>query len=80
MKTAQILLWISASAALRAQVPFADIAKGPGENWLTYAGDFASTRYSSLRQINRDNVGSLTPKWIYPIEGARRLRDESTGL
>jgi alcohol dehydrogenase (cytochrome c) len=60
-------------SALSAQVRYEDILKGPNENWLTYAGDFASQRYSSLTQIHRGNVGSLVPKWIHHVEGASRL-------
>ncbi len=71
MKAGQILVLFT--MALGAQVPYADILKGPGENWLTYAGNYSSTRYSPLAQIHRGNVASLTTKWIYPIEGARRL-------
>ena len=35
------------------------------QNWLTYGGGYASQRYSLLDQITRENVGSLTLKWIW---------------
>ena len=35
-------------------------------NWLMYSGGYASQRYSTLRQIDRANVGSLQLKWILP--------------
>src|SRR5271169_4590865 len=73
MKRARIVLVFLAAGLLCAQVQFEEIVKSPGENWLTYSGDYASTRYSPLRQINRETVGSLTPKWIYNVDGARRL-------
>jgi alcohol dehydrogenase (cytochrome c) len=63
-----------AAGTLAAQVRPADLAKSPNENWLNYSGDFASQRYSPLKQIHRGNVGSLVPKWIYHIEGANRLQ------
>src|SRR5688500_8895643 len=34
-------------------------------DWLVSAGDPGSSRYSTLDQIRRDNVGSLRPAWIY---------------
>src|SRR5262245_35816909 len=34
----------------------------PGE-WTTYGGDLASTRYSPLDQINKDNFGKLEVAW-----------------
>jgi len=71
MSRAAALTLLAMSAA--AQVRYEDIQKGPGRNWLTYSGDFSSQRHSSLSQINRDNVGSLAPKWIYHIPGAKRL-------
>ena len=58
---------------LSAQVRYEDLLQGPGENWLTYTGDYAARRHSPLTQISRENVGSLVPKWTYHVEGARRL-------
>ena len=37
------------------------------EEWLSYNGTFASTRFSTLRQIDRNNVHGLAPAWIYQI-------------
>jgi lanthanide-dependent methanol dehydrogenase len=34
-------------------------------NWAVWGGDYAGTRYSSLEQINRDNVGSLQVAWTF---------------
>jgi alcohol dehydrogenase (cytochrome c) len=68
------ILWLlCATLPLAAQVRYEDIRKGPAEDWLTYAGDYAGHRYSPLAQINRDNVGSLVPKWAYYVEDAKRL-------
>ena len=33
--------------------------------WQVYSGDFAGTKYSSLDQINRQNVTKLQPVWTY---------------
>jgi len=35
------------------------------QNWLMYGGNFQSQRFSRLKQINRDNVQTLRPVWIY---------------
>jgi len=35
------------------------------QDWLMYGGDYPSQRYSRLTQINRENVHSLKPAWIY---------------
>ena len=66
------------AAVLGAQVSYDEILKGPAENWLTYSGDFASQRYSTLRQIDSGNVKSLVPQWIQHLDGARQL--ETTPL
>ena len=74
-----VALWCLAAAifssaiSLPAQVRYEDILKGPGDEWLTYAGDYASQRHSPLDQINRHNVKSLVPKWVYHFRGAKRL-------
>ncbi|PYX78283.1 MAG: PQQ-dependent dehydrogenase, methanol/ethanol family [Acidobacteria bacterium] len=50
-----------------AQVTFVRIvnsAKEP-QNWLTYSGDYAGHRFSSLDQINTSTVHSLVVKWVY---------------
>jgi alcohol dehydrogenase (cytochrome c) len=64
------LLCVCASA----QVRYEDIAKGPGENWLTYAGSYQGWRYSPLKKITVENAGSLTPNWVYHVPNAKGLR------
>jgi alcohol dehydrogenase (cytochrome c) len=59
------LFAISASAQVK--VPFErirDSAKEPG-NWLTYAGNYAGHRYSTLAQLTPENIKGLKPAWIY---------------
>jgi quinoprotein glucose dehydrogenase len=46
-------------------------AAGTDYQWLVYGGDFAGTKYSPLRQINRDNVTKLKPAWIYRCDDMR---------
>jgi alcohol dehydrogenase (cytochrome c) len=70
-KQARISILLAASAA--AQVRYEDIRKSPNTDWLTYAGDYASMRHSPLRQITVSNVSSLVAKWVYKVEGAKKL-------
>src|SRR3954451_23356831 len=39
-------------------------AADDAKNWLTYNGNYASHRYSQLRQITPDNVKHLEQKWV----------------
>jgi alcohol dehydrogenase (cytochrome c) len=39
------------------------------QNWLMMNGDYASTRYSKLGQINRDNVKNLRMVWALMLRG-----------
>jgi alcohol dehydrogenase (cytochrome c) len=34
------------------------------EQWSTYSGDYTGKRYSSLREINRENVHNLSLAWV----------------
>src|SRR5262245_63763061 len=34
-------------------------------NWTLHNLDLAGTRYSAMDQINRSNVKSLTPRWLF---------------
>src|SRR5579864_6475296 len=44
-------------------------AQSEPQNWLMMNGDYASTRYSKLSQINRDNVKNLRMVWALAIGG-----------
>src|ERR1700730_2735890 len=39
------------------------------QNWLMMNGDYGSTRYSKLAQINRDNVKDLRLVWAMALRG-----------
>src|SRR5258708_21821723 len=39
------------------------------QNWLMMNGDYGSTRYSKLAQINRDNVKNLRMGWAMAPRG-----------
>jgi alcohol dehydrogenase (cytochrome c) len=46
---------------------------GEPQNWLMYWGDYQSTHYSRLTQINAANVRRLQAAWTYPMPGASVL-------
>src|SRR6266702_4579554 len=62
------------AAGAHAQVRYEDILQGPGDNWLTYAGDYQGRRHSALKQITVENAASLAPKWAYHVPKASGLR------
>ncbi|MGZ8899658.1 MAG: outer membrane protein assembly factor BamB family protein, partial [Limisphaerales bacterium] len=39
--------------------------------WPVYGGTFEGTKYSQLKQINRDNVRQVKPAWIYRCDDMR---------
>ncbi|MBV9568983.1 MAG: PQQ-dependent dehydrogenase, methanol/ethanol family, partial [Hyphomicrobiales bacterium] len=40
------------------------LAQNP-KDWVMPTGDYANHRYSSLKQINKDNVGKLQVAWTF---------------
>ncbi len=70
----RIAVLLALPAVCPGQVLYEDILKGPGANWLTYAGDYQARRNSSLKQITPENAGSLVSKWVYHMPKASGLR------
>ena len=64
-----VLLIAAGRATMSAQVPYPRIAAADRtpSDWLTYSGNYQSHRFSSLTQINRQNVSQLRPAWIYQV-------------
>ena len=61
-----LLLASSTPFALRAQeLDFNTLLNPPKDSWPTYNGDYSGKRFSTLRQINRENVGLLTMAWAF---------------
>ncbi len=62
-----------------------DLRKPAGKEWLTIGGDWHNTRYSTLTQINRNNVKNLKGAWVvhlgsglglkYSMEGTPIVKD-----
>jgi glucose dehydrogenase len=63
------LAFVSAPAVLDSFAFGGDRAKqsraGAGKDWSIYGGGPESTRYSSLKQINRENVKNLKVAWTF---------------
>src|SRR6476646_9859079 len=53
------MLVILGGVALSSFMPQSATAKGNGADWPRYTGDLAGTRYSTLKQINAQNVQTL---------------------
>ena len=62
-----------------------DLRRPAGKEWLTIGGDWRNTRYSTLTQINRNNVKNLKGAWVthlgsglgqkYSFEGTPIVKD-----
>ena len=52
-------------------VPYAELAQTTyaGNDWLTYGGSYAGDRFSTLAEINTQNVATLALRWLYPFPG-----------
>ncbi len=56
------------------QVRSEDLLVTPvGENWPSYNGDYSGRRFSSLREINKANVGQLRAAWVFHPGNSQRL-------
>ena len=53
-------------ATIGAQSPSSQQFANPGtDTWPTYNGDYSGKRFSTNKQINRDNAGALTMVWAF---------------
>jgi len=61
------LLYLVLAPATQAQVTNSQLlrASETPSNWLQYAATYDGHRYSSLSQINRENVSQLTAQWVF---------------
>src|SRR5580704_2976655 len=48
-------------------------AQNEPQNWLMMNGDYSSSRYSKLTQINRDNVKNLRMVWALALGGMQDI-------
>ena len=64
MRLLACVLAFCAVAAAQGLDPSA-LLKPPTDTWPTYNGDYSGRRYSTLNQINKDNVHLLTLAWAF---------------
>ena len=62
---------IALPAETGAGIPFADVSNPRTGTWPTYHGNENGNRFSSLDQINANNVAQLAPGWLFPIGAPR---------
>ncbi len=43
-------------------------------NWPTYNGETGGNRYTTLSQIDKNNVSRLAPRWVFPVPDAGGLQ------
>jgi alcohol dehydrogenase (cytochrome c) len=55
-------------------------AQNEPQNWLMMNGDYGSTRYSKLSQINRDNVKNLRMVWALALGGMQDVGQNGPGM
>ncbi|MDX8463982.1 PQQ-dependent dehydrogenase, methanol/ethanol family, partial [Mesorhizobium sp. VK2D] len=60
--TTTALLSLGALYTASANEELAKMAKSP-KDWVMQTGDYANTRYSTLKQITKENVKNLQVKW-----------------
>lgn len=62
-----VLLLAASAAAAGGDDPL----RPAGRNWPAIGGDLGNRQYSSLAQINRDNVKSLGGAWVHEFDGEK---------
>jgi alcohol dehydrogenase (cytochrome c) len=82
MKFQWLVAFVLLVSALQAQVTYDRLLHADREpqNWPTYSGGYASNRYSSLTQINRENIKNLQLKWVYHPTATAEAKMEVTPL
>src|SRR5438270_1485202 len=59
------LALVSASCLYAQGLDPSAFLKPPTDTWPTYNGDYSGRRYSTLTQVNKSNVASLTLAWAF---------------
>ena len=45
------------------------------KDWPTYHGEPGGNRYTTLTQINKENVSRLAPKWVFPLPNVTQVEN-----
>jgi quinoprotein glucose dehydrogenase len=77
----RLRLLASTFALSSAFCPLSSAAQSAAEEWPNYHRDLASTRYSPLSLITRENVSRLAVAWTWvPSEAGPEVKNENTPL
>jgi alcohol dehydrogenase (cytochrome c) len=57
-----------------AQLPPQKLLEPATDMWPSYNGDYSGQRFSTLKQINSDNIKQLTVAWMFRISNVAALR------
>ena len=60
------------TVALNVSAEDIDSAHSRPDEWLTYAGNYAGHRHSSLAQINRSNVKDIRVSWVAQLQPSKK--------
>ena len=74
-RTTARLIRLAGAATLLFAVALIATATANAEGWQHYGGDGGGSHYSSLAQINRDNVHDLKLAWSYRTGDIERYPD-----
>ena len=67
------------ASGMDAGIGLIDVTQGdllqrqPGNNWVSYNGDYSGRRYSGLTQITPANVGHMAAQWVFHVREAGPL-------
>lgn len=67
-----LLLWLFAIPAVAALQSADDVGTSARRDWPLSGGDWSNSRYSTLTQITRVNIGTLAGAWTQTLDGALR--------
>ncbi|HMF79151.1 MAG TPA: PQQ-binding-like beta-propeller repeat protein, partial [Bryobacteraceae bacterium] len=60
--------------AVAQMLPPHKLLEPPTDTWASYNGDYSGRRFSTLKQINSDNISQLTLAWMFRITNVAALR------
>src|SRR5205809_655424 len=70
---AVVTLSVAALVSGQGRLDPTKLGQPPTDAWPSYHGDYSGRRYSTLTQINSDNVKNLQLAWLYRLNTSRAL-------
>ena len=73
MRRCAVALWVCCALCFGQGVTRRLLEHPTPDSWPSYNGDYSGQRFSSLKQIDQSNVGTLAPAWQYRVDiGSQR--------